>query len=341
MPETNYYDNLPTKLYGQPLTQTIDKVKKRQNILVSGVPGAGRETFLKMLMNNLQSAIKTRIVVWDMGGKQSVDSLPKSNEETLLIMNKLFLLKSRAAFLEKLHAIQLQSPNLTVVALTNHTGITNPEGYFAKTHPFFQSICHILPFSEDDTQIMIDANRSYYGWSIAKKYYKKIYRLTGGVARLIKYVCSEITDNNLSPEDYDRFMQNPAILFELKILYALLMNESKEHLKQLRIINTKGKIRSMLLQRYFKQQTNIQETDLKRTLTPQEQTLFNYLLANKGQLISVDKIASLIAMSDDNFSLWKIYKLISRLKPKLKPTYALETVRGKGYRLMTNNKTTP
>ena len=47
----------------------------------------------------------------------------------------------------------------------------------------------------------------------------------------------------------------------------------------------------------------------------------------------MDNIANLMKMSDDNFSLWAIYKAISRLKPKVKNNFEIKNIKGKGYML--------
>lgn len=335
-PPANYYDDLPTALYGQPITQTLQKINKHQNVLLTGILGAGRETFLKMLLKQLNPAIA--VTVWDMQLPQSIKSLSTSQADTVLVLNKLFLLKNRAHLLEQLHNRQLVYPNLTVVALTDHTGITSPQAYFAKTHQFFQAVYHIMPFDEAGTKTMIEANRKFYNWTIPQELAHEIHNLTGGIARLIKYVCNEINENHISATSENRFIQNPAILFQLKYLYELLFNESKDQLKELQILDSRGRIRARLLRHYLKEQTLKKNSNLKQVLTQQEQVLFNYFLAYQNHSVSIDKIADLLAMTDDNFSLWKIYKLISRLKPKLKPHYDLKANRGVGYTLITTGR---
>ena len=66
-------------------------------------------------------------------------------------------------------------------------------------------------------------------------------------------------------------------------------------------------------------------------LTKQESRLLTYLLENANAIVSIDKMAELIEMTDEDFSLWAIYKLISRLKVKIKKYFEIINHKGNGY----------
>jgi hypothetical protein len=330
----HFHDQLPANLFGNLLPKTKEQLCSRQNILIAGTIGIGKETFLKMLLKNLAHVPQENVLHWDMQLSQKIDTLPQDTSEYLLVMNKLHLYKNKTPLLEQIHTYQLTHPNLTVLGLTDHTGITHPQAYFAKTHPFFQVTYQITPFDLDATRTMILANSPFYGWSLSESQIKAVYALSGGIARLIKYICNEISEHNTPLTNPVRFSKIPAVLFQLQSLYAMLMTETKDDLKQLQILDKKGTIRSLLLRHYFKTQNQNHIKALHHKLNDQEQTVFSYLYNHKNQTIPIETIADLLAMTDESYSLWKIYKLISRLRPKLAPLYELRAKHGKGYYLV-------
>ena len=154
--------------------------------------------------------------------------------------------------------------------------------------------------------------------------------MSGGIPRLIKYICKEIIENKgtVLQTKFDSIPIN----FQLTLLTKLLIKLSKNQLESLGILE-KGKIKSKLLKDYFKNYQNEVVSQIFSNLTKQEQKLLTFLLENKDQVVSIDKIADLIQMSEDDFSLWAIYKLISRLKLKVKTNFNIKNLKGQGYML--------
>jgi DNA-binding response OmpR family regulator len=66
-------------------------------------------------------------------------------------------------------------------------------------------------------------------------------------------------------------------------------------------------------------------------LSKSEARLMGYLIMNKGKLVDKDKIFFLMGGKEEEFSLWAIYKTISRLKKKLKGKLEIRVIKDKGY----------
>ena len=64
-----------------------------------------------------------------------------------------------------------------------------------------------------------------------------------------------------------------------------------------------------------------------------EAKVLSFIIENEDKVVSLDKLANLMKMTDANFSLWAIYKMISRLKPKVKNNFQIKNIKGRGYLL--------
>ena len=123
------------------------------------------------------------------------------------------------------------------------------------------------------------------------------------------------------------------IKFQLDLLSKFIITLSRDNLARLGLINHNGLLKSTLLRHYF---ANYQTEALKiifPDLTPIELKILTYIIENKEKNTSLDKIADILLIGDDKYSLWALYKLISRIKPKVKNSFRIINTRGKGYRI--------
>ena len=54
-------------------------------------------------------------------------------------------------------------------------------------------------------------------------------------------------------------------------------------------------------------------------------------MLHKGKIIDKDRIFLLMKLAEEDYSLWAIYKAVSRVKEKVKGKYKLKTLKSRGY----------
>lgn len=178
---------------------------------------------------------------------------------------------------------------------------------------------------------MIEITCEFFGWKVQRKLYPEIYSLSGGIPRLIKHICKLISEEKIKVDNLDKFEEDPAILFQLNYLVNLLVSVESKYLFRLGLTDENGKVKSALLERYLKKYRSLLVTKFFPRLTILESKVVSYLYENEGEILTLDKISELLKMTDDNYSLWAIYKVISRIKPKIKSNFKITNLKGRGY----------
>ena len=176
-------------------------------------------------------------------------------------------------------------------------------------------------------------NEKYYGWKIDEAIHKEIFALSGGIPRFIKHICKNIAERGINIENPETFFGDPAIIFELDYLTKMTMKLSKKDLQKLALLNEWGQMKSKLLDIYFKKYKNRVVEQLYPALSDLEARIVTYFYENKDCVVSIEKLGDLFEVSGHEFSLWAIYKLISRVKSKLKDNFEIKNVRKRGYML--------
>lgn len=334
----NYFDNIYEKIAHQ--------LVRGQNVVISEMYGCGGKTLYNFIAGLIiKDKLFDSLYFYDPDLEEislidftKEKSTQHPDKKKLILVWQFEKIANKNKVLETLDGMRRINPaNLVFLSFTDYSLITNSRAYFAKTTVFFNERIYLAPFAPKATNEMIDLTTSFFGWKIPKKYYKKIYELSGGVPRLMKYVCKELAKKNLKIDDVEKFKTNASILFQLDYFVHIMLRVPKDQLITLGLIDKNGKIISKLLEEYLQ----TYESDIVKRLYPalshSEAKVLSYLVENEGEIISIDKIGDLMNLSDEKYSLWAIYKLLSRLKPKVKNNFAISNIKGKGYLL---NKST-
>ena len=253
------------------------------------------------------------------------------NKNKLVIARFFEQTRDKNEILEKLDSLRRRTPkSLVFLVFTDHSATTNTVEYQAKSTVFFAEIIYMKPFDRLQSEKMIKSLVNFYGWRINDNLYERIFTVSGGIPRLIKYICKETYESGTPLDNFGKFLSHPQISFQLDLLTKLLIKLPKEKINILGLTQ-KGKIKSKLLKHYFQNYQNDLVKQIFSNLTKQESRLLTYLLENANAIVSIDKMAELIEMTDEDFSLWAIYKLISRLKVKIKKYFEIINHKGNGY----------
>ncbi len=337
----SYYEYLDPDYFDGLCLTAINSLEKGDNVCVSSFSGGGRKTYLNLLLLLLKKRKSfEKIILYDptledIDPVKFVKNALKNNSSRNLFIIRLFeLIPEKVTILERLQALKCQNPLENVfLVITDHTGVTNQKDYFAASAPFFGTRLYLAPFDRKQTEKMIQINAQFFGWVTPPSMNTEIYRLTGGIPRLIKYVCKEIVENNVPAESIKRFIANPSIQFQLEKMTKLALASNKETLKKLGLLDPQGHFKSSLLDYYFKNLRVDIAFEVLPHLTKMEKTIFSLLYENKNQVVSLDQIGDFLELSGCDFSLWNIYKIISRLKTKIRDNFIIENLKGQGYSL--------
>ncbi len=338
-----YFETLPKDYFGGLYDKIAGQLTKGENVCISVIPGFGEKTIFNYLNYNLKKdKLFHQIFVFDPEIENNAltefadGSIAKySNKGNLLIVRFFEQIENKTKILEKLDSIRRKNPkHLVYLVISNQEAFVNPSSHQAATTVFFSELIYILPFDLVQTKKMIESLISYYGWRINQSSFNEIYKLSGGIPRLIKYLTKELYESRIPLTNKDRLISIPQVAFQLNFMAKILITYNRKHLILLGLTNEKHNLKSSLLKYYLRNFNSDIIAKLYPQLGETETKILSFFSENESQIVSLDNIADLMKMTDDSFSLYAIYKTISRLKPKIKNNFNIENIKGRGYRLI-------
>ncbi|HJY98190.1 MAG TPA: helix-turn-helix domain-containing protein [Patescibacteria group bacterium] len=338
-----YTDTLPKDYFDNLYGKVSKTLSRGENVCISVMYGQSNKTLYSFLFRQItKEKLFNKILTYDplltdenpvYFTKRALRGDKKS--DVLIILRFFEKIPNRRTTLDKLKSLQDQNRNrIAFLAIADHSVILNPLGYTANTTVFFSDCVYVPPFNFEQTKKMIKTLRDYYNWKISAHDYRKIYALSGGVGRIIKYICKELYISKVLPENIERLANNQQILFELNYLTKMLIKTPLDKVHVLGLTDNDNKIKSQLLREYFKNYRSEIIEKIYPNISVVESRILSSLLEYGGGTISIDKISQISKMSDENFSLWAIYKTVSRLRSKVKKDFKIKSVRGLGYLLV-------
>jgi hypothetical protein len=337
-----YYTNntLPRDYFDDLFEKVFASLKKDGNVCVAAVDGGGGKTFYNYFLKKAsEKKFFRNISSYDPEVEKDnittfVNENLKPNGRTLFIFRYFQRENNKKGVLESLASIKyLHSGKVNYLVFTDQTLLTQPNSYIAQSTAFFLDRFYIQPFDFKKSSEMIKLNCDFYGWEVKPSIYRRIHELSGGIPRLNKYIAKVIAESPEGKVSQEKMLLNPNIYFQLDQYNKLLLELSKENLILIGLTDEKGKIKSALLKKYFENYQNDVLKSLLPRLSPFERRFLTFFYERKGEIVSIDKIGDLYEMAGREFSPWATYKLISRLRPKIKKFFKLESVKGQGYLL--------
>ena len=360
----NIIDRLPKSHFGSSMDKTVNLLLTGESVCVYGVPGCGRKYFIKKAISLLQKKDEDLIILFLEGQvypkdikkviRQTIKKELKIEDEydffqevykklktkrLVIVLGHLESVintqKSALRLLLKLR--NLCSPNISVLTSCDHTLLSKKENYLKTCKTLLSTQIILPPFDLKGATTILDTNREHFGFKYPKTAYRKISILSGGNASLIKHLGKAVDDlGERILDDKKTLINHPSVRMKLDDLADVILKEDEEILKKLGILKGKG-LFSPLLSLYFKNFELKNIDALFPYLTSQEKKIFTFFLKNKGKLIDKDRINFLMGLTEEEFSLWAVYKAISRLKEKVKQIYEIKNLKGQGYILKTVN----
>jgi len=352
---------LPKDHFGKTMDRTIQALVGGESVCVYCMPGGGIHYFLQIAQRILQEDypdIKTfffdgflypsglnqvirQTIFQKLHLKVQVDFYQQlqnyfeAKRIVILLAHVNEVLQKQPKTLEYLlKLIHLYPSRLAVLSNCDQSVVCDFDKFFSASKTIFSNLAKIPPFDQEGTRRILEANQQALGYNYPLATVKKIHQLSGGNPSLIKHLgkcVDEMGQQVLS--DPKMLINYPSLKIKLNDINEVILSESKEVLEQIGIINQKGKLFSPLVAEYYKnyELENIEE--IVPSLTPQEKRILTFFLKNKGKIIDKDHIFMLMELAEEDYSLWAIYKAISRLKNKIKGKYQLRALKSRGYLL--------
>ena len=336
----NYHKFLPEDFYYPVLAKRAwDKLDRGENVLVGGMYGCGIHTFLNVfsLLEKTKRGVRTDYYAVEDGmGELKLWVKSKMNKpgRKVLAIHGFEKISNRREVLEWLQQQRQPRPaGMVFLVVADHTVVTDPESYLALTSAFFGERLEIGPFDLEHTIRLVKLNAQYFRWEVSEEKFKTIFELTGGVQRLVKHVCRLMSERGVRVEDVEKFTEDPSILFQIDLMVKIMSTCSISNLCKLGITDGTGKIKAGLVAGYWRNYQSEMASQLFPGLSHLESRVFSVLYGNIGRVLSLERMGDVLEIEGSEFSPWAIYKLISRLKPKIERNFRIVTVKGRGYML--------
>ncbi len=340
------------------MMKTIEALVNGESVCIYCMPGAGKIYFLKQAQKILGEFEEIKVFFFE--GQVYTSGLYKSIKQTLIrelrfqqetdffqqlekfLQEKKIVIilghveivfakqKKALEFLFKLR--DFYPTRLSVLSSCDHSVIRDFPQYSNLGGTLFSNLIKIPPFDLAGTKRILEVNHKVLGYQFSSSAIKKIHRLSGGNPSLIKHLekcVDELGEQVLTKQKI--LTVYPSLRIKLNDINEVILSETKEVLIQIGIINEKGKLFSPLTAEYLKKYELESIEEIVPGLTPQEKKILTFFLKNKGKIVTKDRIFMLMELSEENYSLWAIYKAISRLKNKIEGKYQLRALKNRGY----------
>lgn len=323
-----YTQGLP--YFADDLAKVLHALEHRQCVTLCSAYKMGDRRFVDYLNSILQQSGRHTVhydadytfTIEDLSALQS-SSINK--QKVVLLpwfwrMNKSFLREYTNIMRDKKHAF-------TSVIVLEPEFLDHPERLFPDTNVPLEVIITRKPLQKIAVEQLLDARSSLANAALSASQREKISKLSGGHIGLVKRLFNLAIQQQLTtPESA---LQDPAIKTDLLNLEHQYRTLSKETCMAIGLLRKDGSIAIPLLRDFL----NSISTDFASTLSPLQQKLLELFESKQGQIVSKKEIHQLMS-TEGTYSLWAVYKVVSRFAAAIAHKYRVRNVSGKGYILL-------
>ncbi len=356
---------------------------KKESVLITGIPYSGLTSFLKYVessyksvtndkktiiisvktlsekinLNDLQKLIKRKInyklefpkYLKNLNCEEIFNELITRNNSILITIDRFQHLSNSEKMLLFLNNLRSINPiKIRFFLSCNITCITKPSKYKCAS-TLISANQYVLPtFNKKEIAMSITKYKKLFNWNVDKKYANKIFKLTGGIIGLVKYVIKYTHLNKDSDLSENIVIKYPILNFKLKEIYQKLLEnkliiknkfntQETTILRKIKIFDDNNNLRIPLLKPFLENQTNKRSLNFHKLLTKQEYYLYQLFISKPNQIISLDEISEKLWGKEEysKYSTWAIYKTLSNLKKKLKKSdLEIKNYKSRGYSLV-------
>lgn len=345
---------LPRSHFGQLTDDVINLLTNGLCCSIYGIPGYGMDFFAKYTELEIRKnfpKINTILLNLELDNdkikllKDYLQKLLKANElneinlskylknnKVIIILDKVFHYNYQNLF-KYIRSIRgINTKNLTVFTTANYTILKYTNKYLESADNIFCPLKRLPNFDFEGIKRIIKINNEEYNWNIPSSYARKILFLSGGNPALAKYICMAMY------EEGEKIINQPNKLVKVQPLNhrlseiaELFTRLSIDEQIKIGLLNNNGTIFSDLVIEYLK--TNeIEELDtLFPDLTKLDRKILTLFVRNTGKVINKDQLSIILEQTADNYSEWAIYKAVARVRDKIKDSYNIKTLKGRGW----------
>lgn len=351
------YQVIPESHFDPVMSRTIDALKRGESVCVYGMLGVGRTFFSRQLERLLKDKKIADVVIYleplsfDEDPSQYMKNILLDlkfvdkhnffaslrnyleNHKVVIIINFIEQVSEKRKLLDLLIELRrLHSTNMNIFTTCDQSVISHPGDFLSHSKHFADSFFVLPPLDLKGTREVIRHNGEFFLWRVKESLAQDIFKLSGGNGGLIKYICKAVDENGkeiLSRPD--ELLEYPPLKIRLEALLRLTLTQSPKLLRQIKVVTEKMKPFSKLLGIYIKN-FSLANIDIAfPELTRLERKILSFFVINEGKVIDKETVAFWMEMSEDEYSLWAIYKIVSRLRKKIRGRYNLDSIKGRGY----------
>lgn len=205
--------------------------------------------------------------------------------------------------------------------------LDHPEKVFPDTNVPFETLRCRQPLGRIQADQVLDARCALAEESISSKQRERILSLAGGHIGLLKRLFNIALQGDTLK--MDTVLNDPAVKTDLLHLEFQLRALSMPTSKKIGLLRNDNTCALPLLKIFIQSHSE----DFASTLTPAQQMLLDLFLSKKGVVISKEEIHRKMN-TEGNYSIWAVYKTVSRLSNAITHKYRIRNVSGKGYMLV-------
>ncbi len=353
------FDLFPKNHFGESFEKVLDNAIKGESVAIYGMCGIGMQYAFQFIEKILREEYNFKYIIKIKGGMlgsnplisiekrikeefkiKSVESFIRSmsDQKIFILIDGLekYTIEQKVHLLDYLDTLRKVSPGIVVnIVGLDMLMVTQEKDLLRKHSATFSSIYRLDLFDLEGTRRIIQANNKVYEWNIAQDNIPKIYNLSGGNPRLIKYISKTVFEYGSDLlNDVERIIKTELLSYKLETFVNIIFKLDLEDLKFLGIIDTDNNLFSPILD-VAVSNYQIPNVDLiGKNLSKREGQIVSLLYFNKNRVVKREKIDYILQLNDQNYSLWASYKALNRLRKKLNKNFELKTIRDVGYSLI-------
>jgi len=209
--------------------------------------------------------------------------------------------------------------------------LDHPESVFPDTNLPFEVLLIRKPLSPILTEQLLKTRCELANATLTQQQRKQILTLGGGHIGLTKRLFNLAIQG--TPQTLEYALRDPAIKTDLLNLEHQCRTLSLDTCQTIGLLRKDGTSSIPLLRHFI----GSISADFSASLTPFQQELLTLFEQKKGQIVSKNEIHRLMN-TDGHYSLWAVYKVISRFAAAVSHKYRVRNISGKGYILVAKSK---
>jgi hypothetical protein len=309
--------------------QIIKFARSHENVSVFSMPYMGVSRVINYTAYLLKKEVDLNVIyLTHIGNPISLISDKLSADKFNLLIEPSYCKLSVEDQREIESLIMRNSHLLNIIVGGQASLISNIEENKYFNTKFLENIVILRPLDYDLTISLINSRMTLDKIEVPSSLLETIYELGGGHGGLTKQIV--LFFNKYKSLEISKLLLDPTI----KIMCNAILSETKCYTDKVKadlgLFKAEGK--------YFAELLNVYKSELQEkrsSLTVKQAKLLSYLKSRMGETVSREEIEEML-FNENDYSMWGVYKFISRFREAISAEYDLINVYNQGYILKEN-----